>query len=331
MAPPLANALSGYQQSFVTDFSGSSLPSGWSTFSGTPGGDPGTRWQSSHVEVGNGILQLNATYDANLNEWVTGGTCDCALSQTYGAYFVRSRITGPGPTVVELLWPAGNHSWPPEIDFDETYGLTGTSMATVHYGAGDSTDHRSINIDMTQWHTWGVIWSPSAITYIVDGRVWGIVTASNEIPTIPMTLDIQQQTWCSSGFACPTAPQSTQVDWAAIYSSKDGTQSPVAASSPLVTHMSIDTGLSMSQLSAAVLNAALAIYRQHVRTVLVKAAIAPHHVIEKSMAIRVSMIESMLKHDVQNLGVTLPKIRVHWTQSTSSSKALLNILLTLSS
>ena len=26
---------------------------------------------------------------------------------------------------------------------------------------------------MTQWHTWGVIWTPTSITYTVDGSVWG--------------------------------------------------------------------------------------------------------------------------------------------------------------
>ena len=36
MAPPSANALAGYSQSYVTDFTGSSLPSQWDVFSGTP-------------------------------------------------------------------------------------------------------------------------------------------------------------------------------------------------------------------------------------------------------------------------------------------------------
>jgi hypothetical protein len=330
MAPPLANALPGYQQSYVTDFTGSRLPSGWSTFAGSPGGDPGTRWEASQVVVGNGLLQLNATYDSNLNEWVTGGTCDCSSSQTYGAYFVRSRMTGPGPTVVELLWPAGGYPWPPEIDFNETYGPTVTSMATVHYGAGNSVDHRSLTIDMTQWHTWGVVWSPSAITYVVDGKVWAVVNASSEIPSKPMTLDIQQQTWCSAGFACPTAPQSTLVDWAAIYTAATGPQTPVVATAPPVTQIPIDTGLPTARLSVVVQSAALAIYHQHARTVLVNATFASHHSVPVSAAKRVQRIEWMLKHDVQSLGTSAPQIFVHWAQSTRRAKALLKILLTLS-
>jgi outer membrane protein OmpA-like peptidoglycan-associated protein len=33
-----------------------------------------------------------------------------------------------------------------------------------------------------------------------------------------MTLNLQQQTWCSSNYACPTAAQSAQIDWVAEFS-----------------------------------------------------------------------------------------------------------------
>ena len=36
-----------------------------------------------------------------------------------------------------------------------------------------------------------------------------------------MTLALQPQTWCGSGLACPTAPQSMQVDWEAGHSGED--------------------------------------------------------------------------------------------------------------
>jgi beta-glucanase (GH16 family) len=220
MAPPSANTLSGYSQSYVTDFSGNSLPSGWYTYSGTPGGDPGGQWDPAHVTVGGGLLTLNTYQDpAYNNEWVAGGLCQCGHTQTYGAYFVRSRVTGLGPTGVELLWPTVG--WPPEIDFNETGGGTGSTTATDIWGpaSGKSQNQIRLNIDMTQWHTWGVIWTPTSITYTVDGRVWGtMATGTVSVPNVPMTLDLQQQTWCSSGWACPTSQQSMQVDWVAEYS-----------------------------------------------------------------------------------------------------------------
>jgi beta-glucanase (GH16 family) len=62
-----------------------------------------------------------------------------------------------------------------------------------------------------------VIWTPSTITYTVDGQVWGTVNVASEVPTIPMTLDLTQQTWCESGWACPSSPQSLEIDWVAEY------------------------------------------------------------------------------------------------------------------
>ena len=222
MAPPGADAFPGYSLTYVNDFNGSSLPSGWDTYDGVPGGDAGAQWSSAHVTVSGGLLNLNTYQDpAYNNEWVAGGLCQCGLARTYGAYFVRSRVTGAGPTNVELLWPTGN-TWPPEIDFNETNGVSsGTSATTIWAVSGSNRSQVQVKmaIDMTQWHTWGVIWTPTSVTYTVDGRIWGTVNSTSEVPHQPMTLDLQQQTWCSSGFACPTAPQSMQIDWVAEYAS----------------------------------------------------------------------------------------------------------------
>jgi hypothetical protein len=220
MSPPGAKALSGYEQSYVNDFSGTSLPLGWTSYTGIPGGDPGAQFGSTHVVVGGGLLELNAFRDpAYGNEWVTGGVGQFGYKQTYGAYFVRSRLTGAGPTGVELLWPA-NKSWPPEIDFNETTGPADATTATVHWSAANNENERRLKINMATWHTWGVIWTPTSITYIVDGRAWASVAIPSEIPNEAMTLDLQQQTWCSADYACPATPRSMDVDWVAEYTQK---------------------------------------------------------------------------------------------------------------
>ena len=215
-SPPSATAFPGYTQTYVTDFNASTLPDGWSSFIGTPVGDPGGQWGAAHVTLNGGVLQLTTFQDPQYNnQWVAGGVCQCGLERTYGAYFVRSKMTGGGPTQVEMLWPASG--WPPEIDFSETYGATTYSMATDHFTPANLQIQRTVRVDMTQWHTWGVIWTPTAITYTVDGTVWGRVVGPLTIPNQSMTLHIQQQTWCASGFACPASPQSTLVDWVAEY------------------------------------------------------------------------------------------------------------------
>jgi beta-glucanase (GH16 family) len=227
-APPGANAMNGYKLTYSTDFSGSALPSGWNAYSGAPGAsDPGSQWATSHAVVSGGMLSLNAWQDPAFgNEWVTGGTSQDGVSRSYGAYFVRSRETGGGPTLVELLWPT-NNVWPPEIDFNETQGLSTFTTATNIWAVSNGTKSQAesrLNIDMTQWNTFGVIWTPTSITYTVNGRVWGTFTNASEIPSTPMHLDLQQQTWCGSSVgldgeinACPTAPESMQIDWVAEY------------------------------------------------------------------------------------------------------------------
>jgi outer membrane protein OmpA-like peptidoglycan-associated protein len=217
-APPTTSAIAGYQLRDVTSFDSGALPANWFIFSGTASGDSGSRWATSHVTVSKRMLQLNTYQDPNFNsEWVSGGICQCNSSYTYGAFFVRSRMTGPGPTQVEMLWPVSG--WPPEIDFNETYGSSSASQATLHYTSANIALHKNISIDMTKWHTWGIVWTPLSIQYTVDGRVWGTINDPAIVPHQPMSLHFQQQTWCASNYACPTSPQSTQINWVAAYSS----------------------------------------------------------------------------------------------------------------
>jgi beta-glucanase (GH16 family) len=117
------------------------------------------------------------------------------------------------------LWPKAS-VWPPEIDFNETGGEMNSTSSTVHFGATNLIDQRHVDVNMKKWHTWGVVWTPTSISYIVDGRVWGKVTSEFEIPNQPMTVDFEQRALCAIGRQCPTAPVSLQIDWVAEYAPK---------------------------------------------------------------------------------------------------------------
>jgi hypothetical protein len=116
IAPPPANALRGYWRSYTTDFGGTALPAGWGPFAGIPMGDDQSSWLPSHVVVSGGLVRLISS-KSTAGQWVTGGIGQFDLSRSYGAYFVRSRVTGPGPDQNEMLWPAAP-VWPPEVDFN---------------------------------------------------------------------------------------------------------------------------------------------------------------------------------------------------------------------
>jgi hypothetical protein len=230
-SPPTGDEMPGFTQTYVSDFPGTTLPPGWTAFSGVPAGVPDGQFGTSHVVVKGGLLRLNVSRDAAYsNRWVTGGVCLCTVSQTYGAYFVRSRLTGGGPNNVQLLWPTAN-VWPPEIDFYETGGKTTGLVATVHYGAANNITQRFITIDLTKWHTFGVVWQRDALVFTVDGRSWGTVTLPWQIPDQPMTLHLQQQASCALGLTywCPREPSSMEIDWVAIYARSSTRGSPQAS------------------------------------------------------------------------------------------------------
>jgi len=224
VAPPRTSTLAGFRLAYTQDFAGATLPSGWVDFTGVPGGDPAGQFAASHVVVDKGLLQLNTWRDpAYANKWASGGLCQCGLSYTYGAFFVRSRITGKGPNEVELLWPSDNQ-WPPEIDFNETGNQVHSTSFTVHFGTPQTGPFQELlkSVKMTDWHTWGVIWTPDKITFTVDGKPWGYFTDKAAIPHIPMTLDLEQRPGCSRGPVCTTQAQSLQVDWVAEYAPLPG-------------------------------------------------------------------------------------------------------------
>jgi Glycosyl hydrolases family 16 len=217
-APPAANAMPRYVRTYTDDFKQQLSPEQWFYFSGVPKGDPAGRFDRYHVVVTHGLLKIGTWRDPRFgNQWVSGGVGLAGVPTTYGAYFVRSRQTAPGPDTVELLWPQGNR-WPPEIDFNESGESASTQAWFVHYENSKDQYYGSNSINVEHWHTWGVIWTPTSITFTVDGRAWGQVTSPSAIPTIPMSLDIQQQAWCGiADEPCPTQDSTLIVDWVAVY------------------------------------------------------------------------------------------------------------------
>jgi hypothetical protein len=218
MAPPSATAFPGYRLSYVNDFNTAHIPPGWLLFSGHPGGIPTANFSTSHVIVSQGLLQLKTSRDPAFNDrWTTGGLCQCRHPVKYGAFFVRSRITGPGANSVELLWPWNNASWPPELDFNENLNHLFLTTSTTHWGTVNHAQFDIVRINMLNWHTWGVIWTPTYVLYVVDGHPWHEFSVAGEVPTIPMTLDFEQRALCPSAAECPTAPSALLIDWVAEY------------------------------------------------------------------------------------------------------------------
>jgi len=216
-APPGPNQLAGYEEAYVDDFTGPIDFTMWGLFDGVPKGDPTGRFERNHVWDADGMLHIGTWRDPmRRDKWATGGICLCGVHPTYGAFFVRSRVTSTGPDDAQLLWPL-NNSWPPELDFNETGIAPMASTWTDHYRSPKTWVQKTQKINVQRWHTWGIIWTPTAITFVVDGHAWGQLTAKAQIPDLPMTLDLQAQTWCGILPECPSRTSAMLVDWVVVY------------------------------------------------------------------------------------------------------------------
>src|SRR3954452_12746659 len=161
----------------------------WGKYEGRPGGNPYGYWKASHVQgyAGNALLRgMRGTGD--YGRYVTGGMMLNSVTQTYGKYAVRAKFDRS--TTIQhamLLWPRSG--WPPEIDFSEGPTSMGV-MATSHWGSTNSQTHAFKRVDMTQWHTYGVAWTPTAVSYTIDGVTWARMTGA-AVPHQAMRLAIQ--------------------------------------------------------------------------------------------------------------------------------------------
>lgn len=162
----------------------------WDTYEGTSGAS-GVTWTAGQVAVGDGTATVTVDTAANRGGAIStqGG-----VVQSYGKYEVRARIDeGPGAGFALLLWPTSNR-WPQdgEIDFAEAPQRDRVHV-TSHYQGPDGHAYHSgeFPLDATAWHTYGVEWTPQAITYLVDGQVRAVMT--EDIPSGPMFLALQSE------------------------------------------------------------------------------------------------------------------------------------------
>jgi len=227
-----ATTLSGFTRKYVQEFAGDRLPSNWGEYLGVPGGESA---QTAQWEPG------MCTFSGGEAHFMASGIDSCGMHylgrpQQYGAWFARLQAT-PEPTGqlfsdIFLLWPA-NAQWPPEIDVYEDEGDRSRTVATLWNTVGDAcgaspTSHclgqyvqgngesDGIANSDTEWHTYGVEWTPAGVSWLIDGRV--ICTApANAVksparqPALAMNLALQSQNL--SGAGSPTLRDTMNVDW----------------------------------------------------------------------------------------------------------------------
>jgi hypothetical protein len=229
--------LSGFTLKYVQDFTGSSLPAGWFAYDSVPGGESASvaQW-----------LPSMCTFSGGEAHFLANGIDSCGLQyfgspQTHGAWFARLKGDDQPASLtfsdIFLLWPA-NNQWPPEIDIYEdnadrawtsnsmynTVGsLCGSSPTSQCLQPYEQSDGQSGGVanDDTRWHTYGVEWTPSGVSWFIDGRVVFTAPASQvkspaQQPDTPMYMDLQSQNLQGAG--APAQRESMTVDWVEQFS-----------------------------------------------------------------------------------------------------------------
>ena len=162
------------------------------------------------------------------------------FNQAYGLFEVRAKfpdVQVPGLQTTLWLWPVNSKeygpTWPDsgEIDFAEWFSKYGTTdIPVVHYDqALGATDQTTAQCAITpgQFHTYGVAWTPNALTILLDGNVcmtddWD--PAFPQSKPVPFNQPfITSLTQClgieTNQFVAGTVPlpATTQIDWVRVW------------------------------------------------------------------------------------------------------------------
>ncbi len=244
---PVGN-ITGWTWVWGDDFLGNAInQSAWGLYSGFPSHDDQQgSWLPSHVVVDGGVLYLRMYQDPAAGPdggggadgpntytlWTGGGVQNYGYAQTYGRYLTRMRCTpGAGVSCIALLWPNAN-IWPPEIDYYEDSPTTNTRTSTTmtaHYGAANNNPQvqcpTSDGYDFTQWHTVGVDWLSTTITYTIDGNVIGSIANPDTNLSDPYNLAQAMNNGFQIQVGDGTFPTSStpaevdmEIDWFVMYS-----------------------------------------------------------------------------------------------------------------
>jgi hypothetical protein len=233
-----ATTLSGFSLKYTQEFTGGSAPANWNLYTGVPGGETSQEAQ---------WIPSMCTFSGGEAHFMASGIDSCGMKyqggpQEYGAWFARLQATsepaGELFSDIFLLWPA-NDQWPPEIDVYEDGGNRSRTVATLFntvgnhcgsspseqcllsYTQGNGEGDGVANTD-TEWHTYGVEWTPSGVSWLIDGRVIFTAPASQvksgaAQPALPMQMALQSQNLQGSP-GSPSLATTMNVDWVEQFS-----------------------------------------------------------------------------------------------------------------
>jgi hypothetical protein len=234
-----ATSLSGFTLKYAQEFNGDSAPANWHVYNNqTPGGESSSQAQ---------WVESMCTFSGGEAHFMASGIDSCGMQymgapQEYGAFFARLQAddnpSGEMFSDIFLLWPS-NFQWPPEIDIYEDKADRTRTAATMFntvgsacgsspsiscltpYSQSNDASNGVANSD-TEWHTYGVEWTPSGVSWLIDGNVVFSAPASQtpsgaQQPALPMLMTLQSED-LQGGAGAASGTQTMSVDWVEQFS-----------------------------------------------------------------------------------------------------------------
>lgn len=213
----------GWRQDFVDDFNSPLDTSKWGRYESS-NNQIGmlSEYDAPNVYTDSGSLVLR-TYNAGGVDWRAAGVSGAkGFSAAQGKWTMRAKFDRAyGIGCAFLLYPKGG-GWPPEVDIAEGTAGGPRVMSPLHWSPGNLMDSRfKYGIDMTQWHTYGVLLTNDKVEFTVDGTVWTTINNPGS-PRIPMWIGFQTGAKAATATATgevvnTSTPQDSRVyvDWVA--------------------------------------------------------------------------------------------------------------------
>jgi hypothetical protein len=231
-----ASSLSGFTLRYTQEFNGGSAPSGWNIYDAVPGG-----YSSSVAQW----IPSMCTFSGGEAHFMASGIDSCGMKylgepQEYGAWFARIQSNDQPSNEffsnIFLLWP-DNLQWPPEIDIYEDRGDRSRTYASLINTVGDACGSAptfacllpyeqtngpagGVANNGTDWHTYGLEWTPSGVSWLIDGNVIFTAPASQtpsgaQQPALAMDMAVQSENLQGGG--TPSTIQTMALDWVQEY------------------------------------------------------------------------------------------------------------------
>jgi beta-glucanase (GH16 family) len=176
---------------FADDFATGQLDGGkwrtcfvWASESGcTNAGNKELQWYvPQQVTVADHALQLQATREQTPGQGAQGQpaqfpyrsgmvTTGNHFQFTYGYLQFRARASN-GAQMWPAVWliPASGTAAVPEIDVFEAWGQNTQTVDFFYHPPQGGQVATQARVDITSWHTYGLEWTPSSLTWYVDGH-----------------------------------------------------------------------------------------------------------------------------------------------------------------